>query len=106
MARVNTVNLPGRVRVLRAALLVVWIGFLPIWLVALKAGVQPTVLLVALSFVAWMAVWAAGHLALRRERCPVCGGMLFTGEVFESLRATACASCEGEFGKRADPDPG
>jgi Flp pilus assembly protein TadB len=106
VARVDTVSLPGRVRVLRTALLVVWVGFLPVWLVALKVGAQPTVSLVAVSFAVWMALWVAGHRALRRERCPVCGGVLFAGEVFESLRSTACASCHREFRKRADPDPG
>jgi hypothetical protein len=83
---------------LRGALLVVWIAFLPAWLLALNRGVQPTALRVGLSFVFWVGAWQAGHVVLRRERCPVCGGRLFSGEAFESLRATRCANCEREFG--------
>jgi len=95
--QVDAVALPGRVRVLRTFLLVVWIAFLPAWLVAMNLGVQPTATLVALTFAVWAGLWAAGHFALRRERCPVCGGTLFAGEAFESLRATQCASCEWQF---------
>ena len=99
--QVDAVALPGRVRVLRTFLLVVWIAFLPAWLVAMNLGVQPTATLVALTFAVWAGLWAAGHFALRRERCPVCGGALFSREAFESLRATHCSSCGWEFGGSA-----
>jgi hypothetical protein len=101
VVQVDAVALPGRVRVLRALLLVVWIAFLPAWLVAMNLGVQPTAVRVALTFAVWAGLWAAGHSVLRRERCPVCGGALFAGEAFESLRATRCSSCEWEFGASA-----
>ncbi len=104
VARVD-MSLSGRVRALRVALLAVWVGFLPAWLVALNVGVQPNVLWVTLSFVVWMGVWSVGHRVLRRERCPVCGGALFAGDLFESLRATACASCQWEFGNPPVPAP-
>ena len=78
---------------LRAALLVLWVVFVPAWLLAVHCGAQPSVAPIVLSFVIWGGAFGGGWLILRRERCPVCGERLLPPDVFEALRATECASC-------------